>query len=71
MYLLDTNVISKLRKAIPFNKPCMTGKELWGNGHLAGDGSFTKQCQTLWTLLMFEAFLRRMESDEPANGQSV
>jgi dTDP-4-amino-4,6-dideoxygalactose transaminase len=35
---------------IPFNKPFMTGKELWyiaqahANGHLAGDGSFTKQC---------------------------
>ncbi len=36
---------------IPFNKPHMTGKELWNialahaNGHLAGDGSFTKRCQ--------------------------
>jgi len=35
---------------IPFNKPYMTGKELWyiaqahANGHLAGDGSFTKRC---------------------------
>lgn len=35
---------------IPFNKPFMTGKELWyiaqahANGHLAGDGAFTKQC---------------------------
>jgi len=35
---------------VPFNKPYMTGKELWyiaqahANGHLAGDGSFTKQC---------------------------
>lgn len=35
---------------IPFNKPHMTGKELWyisqahAKGHLAGDGSFTKQC---------------------------
>lgn len=35
---------------IPFNKPYMTGKELWyiaqahGMGHLAGDGSFTKRC---------------------------
>lgn len=35
---------------IPFNKPYMTGKELWNiaqahaNGHLAGDGSFTKRC---------------------------
>jgi dTDP-4-amino-4,6-dideoxygalactose transaminase len=35
---------------IPFNKPYMTGKELWNiaqahaKGHLAGDGSFTKQC---------------------------
>ncbi len=35
---------------IPFNKPYMTGKELWNiaqahaNGHLAGDGRFTKLC---------------------------
>ena len=35
---------------IPFNKPYMTGKELWyiaqahAQGHLAGDGSFTKLC---------------------------
>jgi dTDP-4-amino-4,6-dideoxygalactose transaminase len=35
---------------IPFNKPYMTGKELWyisqahTNGHLAGDGAFTKKC---------------------------
>ena len=35
---------------IPYNKPYMTGKELWyiaqahAAGHLAGDGSFTKQC---------------------------
>ncbi len=35
---------------IPFNKPYMTGKELWNiaqahaNGHLAGDGNFTKRC---------------------------
>jgi dTDP-4-amino-4,6-dideoxygalactose transaminase len=35
---------------IPFNKPYMTGKELWyiaqahAKGHLAGDGSFTKIC---------------------------
>jgi dTDP-4-amino-4,6-dideoxygalactose transaminase len=35
---------------IPFNKPHMTGKELWyiaqahANGHLAGDGEFTKRC---------------------------
>ena len=37
---------------IPFNKPYMTGKELWyvsqahANGHLAGDGIFTKKCST-------------------------
>ncbi|MEO8992702.1 MAG: dTDP-4-amino-4,6-dideoxygalactose transaminase [Nitrosospira sp.] len=37
---------------IPFNKPYMTGKELWyvsqahANGHLAGDGVFTKKCHT-------------------------
>ena len=37
---------------IPFNKPYMTGKELWyiaqahANGHMAGDGNFTKQCQS-------------------------
>lgn len=35
---------------IPFNKPFMTGKELWNiaqahaKGHLAGDGSFSKLC---------------------------
>lgn len=35
---------------IPFNKPYMTGKELWNiaqahaNGHLSGDGMFTKLC---------------------------
>jgi dTDP-4-amino-4,6-dideoxygalactose transaminase len=34
---------------IPFNKPFMTGRELWliaqahANGHLSGDGRFTKQ----------------------------
>lgn len=36
--------------SIPFNKPYMTGKELWyiaqahTAGHLSGDGAFTKQC---------------------------
>jgi len=41
---------TKAMKNIPFNKPYMTGKELWyiaqahANGHLAGDGRFTKQC---------------------------
>ena len=35
---------------IPFNKPYMTGKELWNiaqahaTGHLAGDGTFTDKC---------------------------
>lgn len=35
---------------IPFNKPYMTGKELWyisqahAKGHLSGDGYFTKKC---------------------------
>src|SRR5438105_10144686 len=35
---------------IPFNKPYMTGKELWyisqahAKAHLAGDGEFTKKC---------------------------
>lgn len=35
---------------IPFNKPYMTGRELWyiaqahANGHLSGDGMFTKKC---------------------------
>jgi len=35
---------------IPFNRPYMTGKELWyiaqahAKGHLAGDGSFTRRC---------------------------
>lgn len=37
---------------IPFNKPYMTGKELWyisqahASGHLAGDGQFTRKCST-------------------------
>ncbi|WGG51369.1 dTDP-4-amino-4,6-dideoxygalactose transaminase [Rugamonas sp. DEMB1] len=37
-------------QTIPFNKPFMTGRELWyiaqahTNGHLSGDGSFTKRC---------------------------
>jgi dTDP-4-amino-4,6-dideoxygalactose transaminase len=36
---------------IPFNKPYMTGRELWyiaqahTNGHLSGDGMFTKKCR--------------------------
>jgi len=36
--------------SIPFNKPFMTGRELWyiaqahTNGHLSGDGVFTKKC---------------------------
>jgi dTDP-4-amino-4,6-dideoxygalactose transaminase len=36
---------------IPFNKPFMTGRELWyiaqahTNGHLSGDGQFTKNCR--------------------------
>lgn len=35
---------------IPFNKPFMTGRELWyisqahANGHLSGDGPYTKKC---------------------------
>ena len=35
---------------IPFNRPYMTGKELWyvsqahAKGHLAGDGAFSKRC---------------------------
>ena len=39
-------------KNIPFNKPYMTGRELGYiaqahiNGHLAGDGMFTKKCHT-------------------------
>ncbi len=38
------------KQLIPFNKPYMTGKELWyisqahANGHLAGDGEFTQRC---------------------------
>src|ERR1043166_6288660 len=35
---------------VPFNRPYMTGKELWNiaqahnNYHLAGDGQFTRNC---------------------------
>lgn len=38
---------------IPFNKPYMTGRELWyiaqahTNSHLSGDGNFTKKCN-MW-----------------------
>jgi dTDP-4-amino-4,6-dideoxygalactose transaminase len=38
--------------AIPFNRPYMTGRELWlisqahASGQLAGDGNFTKHCHT-------------------------
>lgn len=37
---------------IPFNRPYMTGKELWNiaqahaNGHLAGDGHYTRLCSS-------------------------
>ncbi len=47
LYPLDHGMHSM---KIPFNKPYMTGKELWyiaqahSLGHLAGDGSFTKKC---------------------------
>lgn len=43
--------MEKLSMRIPFNKPFMTGKELHyisqahHNGHLSGDGVFTKKCQ--------------------------
>ena len=39
-----------MHKMIPFNRPYMTGRELWliaqahANGHLSGDGPFTKRC---------------------------
>lgn len=38
-------------KPIPFNRPHVSGKELWyiaeahGRGQMAGDGEFTRQCQ--------------------------
>lgn len=38
---------------IPFNRPCLTGNEhlymmqAVANGHISGDGSFTKRCQAL------------------------
>ncbi len=38
------------KNLIPFNKPYMTGRELWyiaqahANGHLSGDGPFTRRC---------------------------
>jgi dTDP-4-amino-4,6-dideoxygalactose transaminase len=46
--MLDRAVASRV--ITPFNKPHMTGRELWyiaqahANGHLAGDGVFTKRC---------------------------
>jgi dTDP-4-amino-4,6-dideoxygalactose transaminase len=40
--------------AIPFNRPCFTGKEMhyigeavYRHGHISGDGYFTKQCHRL------------------------
>ena len=39
-----------MHEVIPFNRPYMTGRELWliaqahANGHLSGDGPFTKRC---------------------------
>ena len=42
---MNTNII-------PFNKPFMTGRELWyiaqahTNGHLSGDGIYTKKCHS-------------------------
>ncbi len=39
-----------MHQVIPFNRPYMTGRELWliaqahANGHLSGDGPFTKRC---------------------------
>jgi dTDP-4-amino-4,6-dideoxygalactose transaminase len=41
------------RESIPFNRACLTGHELTyitqavENGHIAGDGQFTKLCQSL------------------------
>ena len=38
------------KMTVNFNKPFMTGRELWyiaqahADGHLAGDGMFTKKC---------------------------
>src|SRR5947199_10315813 len=38
---------------IPFNKPCLTGDEhrymaqALANGHISGDGAFTKRCHAL------------------------
>jgi dTDP-4-amino-4,6-dideoxygalactose transaminase len=46
---MQDRVVSS-RVITPFNKPYMTGRELWyisqahANGHLAGDGLFTKRC---------------------------
>lgn len=40
---------------IPFNRPCLTGNEqqymaqALSNGHISGDGPFTKKCQALLT----------------------
>jgi dTDP-4-amino-4,6-dideoxygalactose transaminase len=39
-----------MSQPIPFNRPYMTGRELWliaqahARGHLSGDGAFTRQC---------------------------
>ena len=45
-------MVDQHKQGIPFNRPYMTGKELWyvsqahANGHLAGDGSFTRKCNS-------------------------
>src|SRR5690242_18224901 len=48
----SSSTTSNAPMKIPFNKPYMTGRELeyiaqaHANGHLSGDGPFTKQCHT-------------------------
>ena len=43
-----------MQDKIPFNKPCFVGKELAHiaeaikNGHVSGDGEFTRKCHDLF-----------------------
>jgi len=53
--------------AIPFNKPYMTGRELGyiaeahANGHLSGDGPFTRRCHALFEQKLYDEMLSRID----------
>lgn len=49
----DRQVVDTPHRRIPFNRACLMGSEITyaaqaiANGHISGDGPFTKQCHTL------------------------